>query len=169
MCDYSLHAQPNRLAIEGERLVVHRFPGGSLGLTSPSETLGARKTNWADVLRRWSWSGMMNRVELSNAKPKGVCAVCIPPGSRLIVRDIPLNTRVLLRVAETEKVIFEQLSAREFTYRDAIRFDNGATLILQRLNPGQRVDVLSLHSNEGVEEPELRHRIPEYARHARCA
>jgi hypothetical protein len=26
-----------------------------------------------------------------------------------------------------------------------------------------------LHSNEGVEEPELRHRIPEYARNARCA
>jgi hypothetical protein len=169
MCDYSLHAQPNRLAVEGERLVVHRFPGGSLGLTSPSETRAARKTNWADALRRWSWSDIRKRFELSNDKLRKACAVCIPPGSRLILRDIPLNIQVLLRVAEAEKVIFEQLSAREFTYRDAIRFDNGATLILQRLSPGQRVDVLSLHSNEGVDEPELRHRIPEHVRNARCA
>jgi hypothetical protein len=26
MCDYSLHHYPNRLAEEGEALVVHRFP-----------------------------------------------------------------------------------------------------------------------------------------------
>jgi len=26
MCDYSLAGIPNRLAVEGEQLVVHRFP-----------------------------------------------------------------------------------------------------------------------------------------------
>jgi hypothetical protein len=32
MCDYSLAGVPNRLAVEGEQLVVHRFPTGSVGL-----------------------------------------------------------------------------------------------------------------------------------------
>ena len=35
MCDYSLHGIENRLAEEGEILVVHRFYTGSKGLTSP--------------------------------------------------------------------------------------------------------------------------------------
>jgi len=35
MCDYSLHGIKNRLAEEGEVLVVHRFHTGSKGLTSP--------------------------------------------------------------------------------------------------------------------------------------
>ena len=37
MCDYSLMAVPNRLAEDGEDLVVYRFPTGSLGLASPSD------------------------------------------------------------------------------------------------------------------------------------
>ena len=32
MCDYSLAHFPNRLAVEGEPLIVHRFGGGALGL-----------------------------------------------------------------------------------------------------------------------------------------
>ncbi|HEX5482199.1 MAG TPA: hypothetical protein VFZ08_06190, partial [Terriglobia bacterium] len=37
MCDYSLMCVPNRLAKEGEDLVMHRFPTGSLGFASPSD------------------------------------------------------------------------------------------------------------------------------------
>ena len=37
MCDYSLMAVPNRLAQQGEELVAHRFPTGSLGLASPCD------------------------------------------------------------------------------------------------------------------------------------
>ena len=37
MCDYSLMNVPNRLAQEGEELVAHRFPTGSLGLASPCD------------------------------------------------------------------------------------------------------------------------------------
>ena len=36
MCDYSLQGIRNRLAEQGEILVVHRFQTGSKGLTSPS-------------------------------------------------------------------------------------------------------------------------------------
>ena len=34
MCDYSLMMIPNRLAIEGEELVAHRFQNGSTGMLS---------------------------------------------------------------------------------------------------------------------------------------
>jgi len=39
MCDYSLAGNPNRLAVEGEELVVHPFPTGALGLASPNTPL----------------------------------------------------------------------------------------------------------------------------------
>jgi len=39
MCDYSLACFPNRLAVEGEQLVVHRFQTGALGLASPCPDL----------------------------------------------------------------------------------------------------------------------------------
>ena len=37
MCDYSLCGIPNRLAVEGEALVVHRFLTGSMGLASRAD------------------------------------------------------------------------------------------------------------------------------------
>jgi hypothetical protein len=39
MCDYSLAGIPNRLAVEGEELVVHPFPTGALGLASSNTPL----------------------------------------------------------------------------------------------------------------------------------
>ena len=37
MCDYSLMAIPNRLAVSGEEFVVHRFGQGSVGLAVPCD------------------------------------------------------------------------------------------------------------------------------------
>ncbi len=42
MCDYSLMAIRNRLAVEQEDLVAHRFPTGSMGLASPSDLQRSR-------------------------------------------------------------------------------------------------------------------------------
>lgn len=56
MCDYSLAHIPNRLAVEGEQLVVHRFETHTLGLTP------AHRRLW-DIL-------------LHPNPP----AVCVPPG-----------------------------------------------------------------------------------------
>src|SRR6516164_7099987 len=36
MCDYSLAGLPNRLAVEGEQLLVYRFTTGAMGLASSS-------------------------------------------------------------------------------------------------------------------------------------
>jgi hypothetical protein len=43
MCDYSIAALRTRLAVEGEELVVYRFPTGSIGLTSASEVAAHKK------------------------------------------------------------------------------------------------------------------------------
>jgi hypothetical protein len=124
MCDYSLAGLPSRLAVEGEQLAVHRFPTGTLGLASP-HPCGSR----------W-WSA------------KQTPAVCIPPGARLLLRDIAENLQQQLGVGGTEEVTFAQLSATPYQYRDAVRFSNGQEILLQKLHCGQRVEVLSLSAGD---------------------
>ena len=43
---------------------------------------------------------------------------------------------------------FAQLSATPYQFRDAVRFDNGREILLQQLQRGQRVEVLSLSSGD---------------------
>ena len=127
MCDYFLARIPNRLAVEGEQLVVHRFSTGSLGLASPC----------------------------SQPLSKGTPAVCIPPGARLRLQGIPEALQLQLGLNATEEVTFVQLSAEAYQYRDAVRFQNGREILLQKLGCGQQVEVLSLASGD---IPEKRHR-----------
>ncbi len=122
MCDYSLAGIPNRLAVEGEELVVHRFSSGSIGLASPC----------ASPSRGWF--------------AKQTPAVCVPPDARLLLRDIPKDLQQQFGVGGTEEVTFVQLSATPYQFRDAVRFSNGREILLQKLQCGQRVDVLSLSS-----------------------
>ena len=129
MCDYSLAGVPNRLAVEGEELVVHRFPTGALGLTSPHTSLA----------RPW-----FSKVLSARVTP----AVCVPPGARLLLRDIPKDLQHALGVGEVEEVTFVQQSAEASQYRDAVCFQNGREILLQQLQCSQRVDVLSLSSSE---------------------
>src|SRR6266480_3937786 len=118
MCDYSLAGVPNRLAVEGEQLVVHRFSTGSVGLASPCSSLSSKETP----------------------------AVCIPRWSRLRWRDI--RQALQSCVNATEEVTFVQLIAEAYQYRDAVRFQNGREILLQRLGCGQQVEVLSLASSD---------------------
>jgi hypothetical protein len=149
MCDYSLHTYPNRLAADGEELVVHRFGAGSLGLASPADltpvisaSKRARGTFWTQV-KAW-FQGQNPRWEAEKRIP----AVCVPPGARLVVRDIPKNLQRELGVGEVEEVQFIEITAEVNTYRDAVRFKNCRQALLQQLREGQRVQVLSI----GVEE-----------------
>lgn len=132
MCDYSLAGIPNRLAVEGEELVVHRFPTGSIGLAPPCKSA----SHW--------WSA------------KQTPAVCVPPGARLLLRDIPKALRQQCCVGTTEEVTFVQLSATPFQFRDAVRFSNGREILLQELNEGLQVDVLSLSSGDSEHEEHQR-------------
>ncbi len=139
MCDYSLMAVPNRLAQEGEELVMHRFPTGSLGLASPSDRKRATRPPAAP---RTFWNGLTSFFNPPQIDP--VCAVCIPPGARLRLHDLPVKLQRQFDVGADETVTFTQLSATAHAYRDAIRFSGGGVIRLQELCEGLRVTVVDL-------------------------
>jgi len=140
MCDYSLMAVPNRLAQEGEDLVAHRFPTGSLGLALPTDI--TRAANPAPAMQRTFWGKVKEFFQ--PPEQASVCAVCIPPGARLLLLDIPARLQNELCVGPEEEVTFTQISAAAHSYRDAVRFSNGGVARLQELREGQRVRVLDL-------------------------
>jgi hypothetical protein len=163
MCDYSLMAVPNRLARQGEDLVAHRFPTGSLGLASPADlkqatepTLPARKTVWRRIAEFFD----PPRIE-------PVPAVCIPPGARLQLQDISARMQQDLGVAAVEDVTFTQISASVNSYRDAVRFRNGREVRLQELREGQRVTVLDLSFADELDLVRLREERAEFAHRLR--
>jgi len=130
MCDYSLAHFPNRLAVEGEQLVVHRFASCTLGLAPARRGL-------KEILFR--------------PHPP---AVCVPPGARLRLRDIPADLQRSWGIGAVEEVTFVQKSAEAFIHRDAVRFANGEDILLQRLRCGQRMDVLTLGEAEETKSNE---------------
>jgi len=157
MCDYSLMAVPNRLAQEGEELVAHRFPTGSLGLASPADLQRAAgpppvaKTFWTKV-----------RDFFNPPKTEPVCAVCIPPGARLQLQGLPMRLQHEFGVGPVEVVTFTQISAAVNSYRDAVRFYNGRELRLQELREGLKVKVLDLSMAEDLDLDVLREERAEF-------
>ena len=156
MCDYSLYGVKNRLANEGEQLFIHRFHTGSKGLASVTDLRNLEKPApapagagvwakikcWVENQKRWI------NDDLKRALP----AVCIPPGARLHVDGIMAPMQKQFGVGPREDVTFVQLTAEPFRYRDAIRFNNGHVVLLQKLSDGLRMDVLCL--SLAVEAPE---------------
>lgn len=148
MCDYSLMSLPNRLATEGETLVVHRFATGSVGFTS---VMDLNKQAEARQSRSF-WTRLKDFLGSSESCP--VPAVCIPPAARLLLHNCDNDLRKKYDLRSEEEVKFVQLSADPNTYRDAVCFGNGTVLRLQQLPIGQRAMVLHL-GNDGVEERTL--------------
>lgn len=147
MCDYSLMAVPNRLAQEGEELVTHRFPTGSLGMASPADVRAAitprhpgRQTVWQKI-----------RAFFDPTAAPAVCAVCLPPGAKLMICDIPPRLQQQWGVLEREQAVFTQTSAAVNTYRDAVRFSSGCEVRLQEFREGMRVRVMDLAGTEQIE------------------
>jgi hypothetical protein len=133
MCDYSLHGIRNRLAEEGETLVVHRFFTGSKGLTSPEYLRPADKPkSFIEALKKLF------------ASPPNECAVCIPDGARLILHGISPLLQRSHDLCASEPVTFRQLTANAATYRDAVEFENGFRICLQDLDEGQKVQVVTV-------------------------
>jgi hypothetical protein len=140
MCDYSLMAVPNRLAVEGEDLVAHRFLTGSMGMASPADLKRMGDPSQAQPRSFWSYVKNFFDPPIRQVAP----AVCIPPGARLWLGDIPERLQKELHVSAEECVTFTQISAAVNSYRDAVRFSNGRQVRLQELREGQRVKVLDL-------------------------
>jgi hypothetical protein len=146
MCDYSLHAHPNRLAVEGETLVVTRFTGGSKGFASLEEM--RRRRNAED---RSAWQQLWDGIRSWGRKPAAcgpLTAVCIPPGAELLLEGIAPPLREMLGVSQTEHVTFTQLGYESYSYRDAVRFRNGREILIQRLSDHQTATVLSMGGEE---------------------
>lgn len=147
MCDYSLYTVPNRLAEEGDQLVLHRFETGTLGFASVCdiERDALRKQEnrgWWAELKDW----MLFR------RPPKLPAVCIPPGARLLLTDVPRRVQESLCVGESEVAVFTEISNRIYSYRDALILPNKTQVLLQDLAEGIHATVLSL-SSDGVKEP----------------
>lgn len=145
MCDYSLMALPNRLAVCGDELVVHRFELGSLGLASAADVLRLKQerqnmspnVTFLEKLKKWFYPPV----------PAQCTAVCIPPGARLLLRDIPEKMQqVFCLSSPVQEVTFTQIGTVGF--RDAVRFPNGTEVLLQRLTEGQRVRVIALSAED---------------------
>ena len=145
MCDYSLHAVPNRLAVEGEALITHRFQTYTIGLASAAEIESPSRANREPEISRSWWASLKNWL---NPPPPdtNVTAVCIPPGARLLVYQVPKYVRAELDIGPQEEVTFDELSANAYEYRDIIRFRNGRSVLLQDLPERVRFEVLSLAS-----------------------
>ena len=159
MCDYSLMAVPNRLAQQGEELVAHRFPTGSLGLASPGDL--KRAADPPAPVRKTVWCAIKEFFNPPKTEP--VCAVCIPPGARLQLQDIPVRLQHELNVGAVEDVTFTQISAAVNSYRDAVRFANGREVRLQELREGQHVRVLDLSMAEELDLERLREERAEFS------
>lgn len=121
MCDYSLMGVPNRLACEGEDLVVCEFRTGARGLTP--ETSDTKRETRCDGFR-----SVVKRL-FRPPEPEKV-AVCIPPGARLLLGDIHEGVQKSFGIGESEEVTFTQLTATPHRYRDAVRFKNGREILL---------------------------------------
>lgn len=138
MCDYSLSGIPNRPAIEGERLTTYLFPNGVMGFVSETELAvfsRARTSLWTR-LRAW----------LNSEAP---CAVCLPAGATLVLRDTPAWLRTSL--AESDEVVSFFQDEPKDEFRDAIRSRRGTKLLIQQLPERQVADVLSLTGAAQIE------------------
>jgi hypothetical protein len=142
MCDYSLGGLPNRLAVDGEELTVHRFSTHSIGLASSAdlEMLKIREARQRD---QSLWHRFKSLFDPASDCPP-VRAVCVPPGTRLVLKSIPMDLRCKWSIGADESVFFMQTSAEVNTYRDALHFRTGRQVLLQDLREGMRVTVVSL-------------------------
>lgn len=140
MCDYSLGGIPNRLAEEGDELIVHRFPTSSIGLAPAAQLRTQTSVRTCD---QSLWQHIKSFLALPDFYP-GIEAVCVPPGASLILKNIPCDLQRKWNVGEEETVLFTQTSAEFKTHRDAICLRNGRQVSLQHLRPGLLVKVASL-------------------------
>ena len=102
------------------QLVLHRFHTGAVGLASPVDLLPSTH-------RRSWWPTLLEPVA-----EKSVCAVCVPPGARLLLRNIPKDLQRTFGVGAEEEVAFVQVSLKEYTPRDAVEFQHHAQRVSLR-------------------------------------
>src|SRR5579864_2664891 len=117
MCDYSLMAITNRLAVPGEELITHRFETGSIGLASVLDLRRIQKC------RKPHFRGVWPTIKafFSPSDSRSISAVWIPPGARLLISDIAAKLQRECGFQEgVKEVVFTQMTAAVNTFRDAV-------------------------------------------------
>jgi hypothetical protein len=117
MCDYSLEVYGSRPARESERCVTTRFPSGTIGLASPAKFF------------------------------KVSTPVCLNCGTTLEIENIPAQMCREYGLQASEDAVFIRLDGDSHSYRDGVRFRNGAEVSLQKFPPGVGFTVKQLLEN----------------------
>lgn len=133
-------AIPRRLAVEREELVVHRFPSGSIGFACPSDLRTAAFQENQTAFSR-VWRKIKHFFAGQYTSP--IAAIYVAPGALLILKDIPARLQRKLAIWSEEGAMLVRTRATANTYGDALQFQNGRRIPLQRLCEGQRLEVLS--------------------------
>ena len=118
MCDYSLTGIPNRLATAGEDLTTHLFQTVTVGMVS---VLDKAKLNCFEAKRPRA-KGIWAAISEWLAGPEvsaPLCAVCIAPGTGLVMSRMPEAVRRQFGLRAVEEVTFTKLTAEAFRHRDA--------------------------------------------------
>jgi hypothetical protein len=140
MCDYSLYSIQNRLAEQGEELVLHKFETGSVGFASAPDLLRFEAAKEKESSSFWS---AMRDWLLLPPRTWRLPAICVPPGTRLLITDIPQVIQKSLCIQASEIVVFTELHSRTYSYRDALLLPNATRVLLQDLPEGIHALVLS--------------------------
>jgi hypothetical protein len=156
MYDHSLKSIPTRLAQEGENLVCYRFRSVTIAFASFGDI---RADDNPGVRPRGGFWSELKEVFFSPPPPP-VPMIRVPPGTRLLLMDMPEALRESLRVGRIEEVSLIQVN-EENSPRDAVRFSNGRQIPVASLHAGQRVRVLSL-SAEAATPLRPRSERPDY-------
>jgi hypothetical protein len=144
---YSLHPARNRLAREGEELVVQRLDNGSLAFISVSELEQLRQKQdsfWADLL-----DCLLLRTSAR------ISVVSIPPGAHLLLRNVPSRVQESLGIAESQEVVLTAISGRAYSYRDALILPDQTKVLVQDLCEGIEATVLCLSSDISAHQEKL--------------
>lgn len=139
MCDFSRTHIPTDFAKDGDDLVCYRFRNAMIGFARAAD-LEPRAVS-ESAHRKGFWAEL--KEPLFPPDPWTPPAICVPPGARLILMDIPESMREQLDVGRVEEVSVTEIAALK-EHLDAVQFDNRRQVPVRSLLEGQRVRVLSI-------------------------
>src|SRR5580704_2636742 len=107
MCDCSGAIVPSRLATEGQQLIVHKFPNGSLGLALIADV---RRNQAGPGQARGSsfWSRLLHRFQNVPQVSDSIPAISVPTGTHVILKGIPGSLQQKYGLEGLEGAVFVQ-------------------------------------------------------------
>jgi hypothetical protein len=131
---------PNRVAEMGEELVLHRFETATLQFASLDELMRLETAKETKFRRFWN----ALKECLVDPSSASLAAVRIPPGTRLLLTEVPRHVQQSLRISASEIVAFTEVREPSYAYRDALVLQNGTRVLLQDLPQGLHAIILSV-------------------------